>query len=198
MPHEIRSSISGTSYAYSGGGYHAGYNSLILRGNETYGSSGILFTSSKNTTSINQTSDRAFIQYHPFGITTATAEGAAPTIATSGESGRLVIGIGNDGTDQIWLQSPAINGLIHQVGASSYVVPSLSATTTTANHPLISTTTAGLYANNTSITMNGGTITATTFSGSLSGNASTATKFASAQSIALTGDVTGTASSQAG
>ena len=39
---------------------------------------------------------------------------------------------------------------------------------------------------------------ATTFTGNLVGNASTATKFASAQSIALTGDTTGSASSQAG
>jgi hypothetical protein len=40
-----------------------------------------------------------------------------------------------------------------------------------------------------------GNITAPTFVGALSGNASTATKFASAQKIALTGDVTGEASS---
>lgn len=43
-----------------------------------------------------------------------------------------------------------------------------------------------------------GDLTAPTFHGELNGNADTATKFASAQSITLTGDVTGTASSQAG
>lgn len=54
---------------------------------------------------------------------------------------------------------------------------------------------------------NTGTLTATTFSGALSGNATTATsatsattatRFASSQSVALTGDVTGSASSTAG
>lgn len=106
-------------------------------------------------------------------------------MATSGEANILVIGVGNDANDQIRLQSPAINGLLHQVGATGYVIPSLSGTTTTANYPLISTTTAGLYANNTSITMNGGTITATTFNGALSGNANTATKLATARAITL-------------
>ena len=43
-----------------------------------------------------------------------------------------------------------------------------------------------------------GDLTAPTFHGELDGNADTATKFKDAQSIALTGDVTGTASSQAG
>jgi hypothetical protein len=40
-----------------------------------------------------------------------------------------------------------------------------------------------------------GTVTSPTFIGALTGNASTATKFASAQSVTLTGDTTGTASS---
>ncbi len=43
-----------------------------------------------------------------------------------------------------------------------------------------------------------GDLTAPTFHGELDGNADTATKFKDAQSITLTGDVTGTASSQAG
>ena len=43
-----------------------------------------------------------------------------------------------------------------------------------------------------------GDLTAPTFHGKLNGNADTATKFKDAQSITLTGDVTGTASSQAG
>ena len=43
-----------------------------------------------------------------------------------------------------------------------------------------------------------GKLVASTFSGFLSGNASTASKFASAQLVSLTGDVTGSSSSQAG
>lgn len=43
-----------------------------------------------------------------------------------------------------------------------------------------------------------GNLTAPTFHGKLDGNADTATKFKDAQNITLTGDVTGTASSQAG
>ena len=42
------------------------------------------------------------------------------------------------------------------------------------------------------------TLTATTFVGSLNGNATSASQFSSAQSVTLTGDVTGTASSVAG
>lgn len=174
---QIKNPSDFSSVAYSGGGFHAGYVNLVLHGGET-GSSGIVFCSHKNDTNINAPSDRGFIQFHSYGITTTTAEGTAPTLATSGEKNRLVIGVGNDADDQVWLQTPSVNGLIHQTGTTSYVIPSLSATTTTANHPLISTTTAGLYANNTSITMDGGTITATTFSGSLTGNASTASSLA--------------------
>lgn len=55
---------------------------------------------------------------------------------------------------------------------------------------------------NTQGTVNSGQLVASIkpdgFHGNLKGNADTATKFASAQSITLTGDVTGTASSQAG
>lgn len=108
--------------ANSGGGYHNAYNNIILHGHDTSGSSGILFISGKGTTTINQPSDRAFIQFHPYGVT-AAAEGTAPTIGTSGENNRLVIGVGNDATDQIWLQAPAHTGLIHQLGATSCVIP---------------------------------------------------------------------------
>lgn len=183
---QIKNPSDKSSIAYSGGGFHAGYVNLVLHGGET-GSSGIVFCSNKGDTNINSPSDRGFIQFHSYGITTATAEGTAPTLATSGEKNRLVIGVGNDADDQLWLQTPSVNGLIHQTGAISYVIPSLSATTTAANHPLISTTTAGLYANNTNVTINGGTITAATFSG----NATSATGFATAKKIALTGNVTG-------
>jgi hypothetical protein len=33
------------------------------------------------------------------GVTTYTAEGTAPTLATSGEANVLMIGVGNDATD---------------------------------------------------------------------------------------------------
>ena len=80
-----------------------------------------MFTSSKVTTSINQTSDRAFIQYHPYGIT-PVAEGSTPTIGTSGEAGKLVIGIGNDNDDMVYLQTPSTTGLKHLVGADIYTI----------------------------------------------------------------------------
>ena len=131
---EVKGHIAGDSGAtghglYGGGGYHNAYNNILLHGDVTTGSSGIAFISDKITastgavTSINQPSDRGFIQYHACGITTASAEGTNPTLATSGENGRLVIGIGNDATDQLWLQTPGRTGLIHQVAATSYVIP---------------------------------------------------------------------------
>lgn len=192
---EISGHIAGDSDTtghglWGGGGYHKAYNNIILHGDATTGSSGIAFVSDKGGTNINAPSDRAFIQFHAYGITTATAENANPTLATSGEANRLVIGVGNDATDEVWLQTPATSGLKHQVGATTYTIPSVASYTTTANYPVISTTTGGIHAYNTSITMNGGTITATTFSG----NATSATKFNSNRSIALTGDVTGSTS----
>lgn len=137
---EIKGTIAGDSSntghgLYSGGGYHRDYNNLLLHGDSSTGSSGIAFISDKITdssgtvTNVNQPSDRAFIQYHACGVTTATAEGTAPTIATSGENGRLVIGLGNDATDQLWLQTPSKTGLIHQVGPTSYVIPDTNNTT---------------------------------------------------------------------
>lgn len=190
-------SSSEVGKAYSGGMYHAGHNSIVLHGDDA-GSSGILFMSTKGlgNTNINSPSDRAFIQYHPYGVTTPTAENTAPTLATSGEAGRFVIGVGNDATDFLVLQTPSVDGLKHQVGATTYTVATLSSLTTTANYPVITTTTNGLVQYNTNITMNGatltvtnGTVTATTFVGSLQGNADTATKAAqdsSAQPITTT------------
>ena len=194
---EIKGHIAGDTGSsghglWSGGGYHSAYNNIILHGDATTGSSGIAFVSDKGDTTINQPSDRAFIQFHAYGITTASAENVTPTLATSGESNRLVIGVGNDATDEVWLQTPATYGLKHQVGATTYIIPSVSSYTTTANYPVISTTTGGVHAYNTSITMNGGTITATTFSGTFNGNASSATEFNSNATVTLTGDTTGT------
>lgn len=117
-------SAAGTMYP--GGAYHSGHNSIILHG-DTAGISGIGFTSEKatksgTTTNINGSSDRAFIQYHAYGVTPA-AEGTAPTLATSGELGTLVIGVGNDATDTIRLQAPGNAGILHQIGATAYPIP---------------------------------------------------------------------------
>lgn len=125
----IAGDSSSTGHGLSGGGgYHNAYNNIILHGDNSTGSSGIAFISDKvdsagTVTNINQPSDRAFIQYHANGITSASAELTNPTLATSGENGRLVIGLGNDATDQLWLQTPGRTGLIHQVGTASYVIP---------------------------------------------------------------------------
>ena len=120
-----------TNYLYNGGAATAADYSLVLHGNSTNGSSGIGFLSSLGNTSINYPSDRAFIQYHPRGVTTTTAEGTAPTLATSGEAGRLVIGVGNDAGDKILLQAPGHTDLMHQMGASAGVIPDTNNTTGT-------------------------------------------------------------------
>ena len=111
---EITNVISGASYAASEGLYTPEQNNLILRGDATYGKSGILFTSSKGTTSINQTSDKAFIQFQSYGGT-----------ATSGEANRFVIGCGNDSNDYMVLQTPLLTGLKHCTpGGTLYTVAS--------------------------------------------------------------------------
>lgn len=118
---EIQNTLNGTSYASGGGGYNPYYNNIILRGSSSAGSSGILFTSSKGTTSINQTSDKAFIQYHPYGVTLSD-EGSLPTIGTTGESGKLVIGVGNDDDDMVYIQAPSTTGIKHIVGTNIYTI----------------------------------------------------------------------------
>lgn len=65
-------------------------------------------------------------------------------------------------------------------------------TATTAVTNTVNKTSTLTYNPNTKI------LTAPTFKGALTGNADTATKFKDAQSVTLTGDVTGTVSSQAG
>lgn len=117
----IQETTSAASYAMSGGAFHAGYANIILRGNSSTGVSGIVFTSSKGTTNINQTSDRGFIQFHAYGVAPA-AEGTDPTLSTSGEVNRLVIGVGNDGDDMVYIQTPASTGLRHLVGTSAHVI----------------------------------------------------------------------------
>lgn len=133
---EIKGHIAGDSGTtghglYSGGGYHNAYNNIILHGDATTGTSGIAFISDKGDTTINQPSDRAFIQWHAMGVTTYTAEGTAPTLATSGEANVLMIGVGNDATDQVRIQTPGRTGLLHQVAAAAYVIPDTNNTTGT-------------------------------------------------------------------
>ena len=111
---EITGVSSGASYASTEGLYTTEQNNLILRGDATYGKSGILFTSSKGTTSINQSSDKAFIQFQSYGGT-----------ATSGEANRFVIGCGNDSNDYMVLQTPLLTGLKHCTpGGTLYTVAS--------------------------------------------------------------------------
>lgn len=71
----------------------------------------------------------------------------------------------------------------------AYITGTTSSTTNTGTQ-IFDT---GVYLDTTA-----GKLVAGTFSGFLSGNASTASKFASAQLVSLTGDVTGSSSSQAG
>ena len=72
---EIKGHIAGDSGTtghglYGGGGYHNAYNNILLHGDSLTGTSGIAFVSDKGSTTINQPSDRAFIQWHASGITT--------------------------------------------------------------------------------------------------------------------------------
>ena len=134
---EVKGHIAGDAGStghglWSGGGYNNAYNSIILHGDNSTGSSGIAFVSDKVNnstgvvTNINQPSDRAFIQYHACGVT-AGAENSTVTAATSGEKGVLVVGVGNDATgtseDKLWLQTNDHKTLIHQIAATSYVIP---------------------------------------------------------------------------
>lgn len=172
----------------SGGAYHNAYNNLLLHGDPVTGTSGIAFISDKGGSNINQPGDRAFIQYHAYGIGALSAENVAPTLSTSGEAGRLVIGIGDNATgtteDQVYIQTPGSDGLKHLYnGTTLYTIPSMTTTETTAYYPVISSTVAGVNQYNTSITMNGDTITATTFVGDLTGNADTATALETAFKI---------------
>ena len=85
----------GTDYA----GYRSDSTNIVLRGSST-GVSGIFFQSEKDGTNINHGSDYGYIQYHAHGID-----------GTSGESCKLVIGVANDSTDTVVLQSPYKDGV---------------------------------------------------------------------------------------
>ena len=175
---EIKGHIAGDANStghglWSGGGYHNAYNNIILHGNASTGSSGIAFVSDKvaadgTITTINQPSDRAFIQWHACGVTTYTAENTNPTLGTSGEANKLIIGVGNDANDEVRLQTPGRTGLLHQVGATAYVIPDTGNTTGT-----VGSSTRPVYINSGAITQTG-----TSLDVSITGNAATATNIA--------------------
>ena len=116
---DIQTATLGSDLTYGGGAHHSSYHNIICRGNTSTGVSGIAFTSSKGTTSINVPSDCAFIQFHPYNPTLAGI-GSNPSLGTSGESNKLVIGVNNDSDDMIYLQTPGGDGLKHVVGTSVY------------------------------------------------------------------------------
>lgn len=180
---EIYGQIAGdnrtTGHGLQGGGaYHSAYNNLLLHGDRTTGTSGIVFISDKGGTNLGQPHDKAFIQYHAAGVTTSNIDGTNPDLTTSGDNSKFIIGVSNTETDELWLQTPQAENLkllvVDDEDVTYYTIPSLLSTTQVANYPLISTTTYGVNTYNTSVTMNGGTVTATTFVGNLSGKATTA------------------------
>ena len=81
------------------GFYESGGTNLILKG-DSVGRSGIFFESEKDGTNINHPTDYGFIQFHSYGYG-----------GTSGESADLVIGVSNDSTDQVIIQSPYNGGV---------------------------------------------------------------------------------------
>ena len=120
-------------------------------------------------------------------------------------TGNLVVGSSSIGTNGYitgtWLQTTAVGnkaGNFATIDGSGWiykrtptqVLSDIGAAPNSHNH------------DSTYLPLSGGTLTgnltAPTFHGELDGNADTATKFKDAQSITLIGDVTGTASSQAG
>jgi hypothetical protein len=93
-----------TDYGY----YKSGGNNIILKGDAS-GRSGIFFESEKDGTNINDPSDYGFIQFHSYGYGN-----------TTGEANNLVIGVANDSTDHVILQSPYNGGVkVGYVDASS-------------------------------------------------------------------------------
>jgi len=111
------------TWTYPGGSYASvKYPNMRLIGDPTYGLSTIEFISQKGDTVINKPTDCAFIQFQPYGVTTQTAIGTQPTLASSGEANRLVIGVNNDSTDSLILQTPTTTGLKHAVGTGLYTI----------------------------------------------------------------------------
>jgi len=93
--------ISGSvgSGASDMGFYQPSGTNIILKG-DSVGRSGIFFESEKDGVNINDPSDYGFIQFHAYGYG-----------GTSGESADLVIGVSNDSTDHVILQSPYNGGV---------------------------------------------------------------------------------------
>lgn len=149
------------SNSYSGGRYQAvAKPNIRLIGDSTYGLSTIEFISQKGDTSINKPSDSGFIQFQPYGVSALSSVGSHPTLKTSGETNALVLGVTNDADDIIVLQSPNVSGLRHACGTTEYYLPHVTTSTTTANKPLVSTTTAHVYTLGAEcLPLSGGTMT---------------------------------------
>ena len=86
----------GTDYGY----YQSAGTNIVLKG-DSVGRSGIFFESEKNGANINDPSDYGFIQFHSYGYGN-----------TSGEANNLVIGVANDSTDKVILQTPYNGGVM--------------------------------------------------------------------------------------
>ena len=84
----------GTDYGY----YQSAGTNIILKGDGS-GRSGLFFESEKNGTNINDPSDYGFIQFHAYGYGN-----------NSGEANGLYIGVANDSTDGLVLQTPYNGG----------------------------------------------------------------------------------------
>jgi hypothetical protein len=84
-----------TDYGY----YQSAGNNIILKGDSS-GRSGIFFESEKDGTNINDPSDYGFIQFHSYGYGN-----------TSGEANNLLMGVENDSTDHVILQTPYNGGV---------------------------------------------------------------------------------------
>lgn len=116
-----------SSYIQSGGGFVNNENNLILHGNLNTGTSGIVFAAQKgNINTVVDTSnnfditDRAFIQYHPYGVNFGN-EGNEISSKSEKETGAFVIGIGDnastdvDKEDILYLQAPGDLAIKHVI-----------------------------------------------------------------------------------
>ena len=151
---QIEGSLSRGTYA-SASQYHTGADNIVLKGNAT-GISGIYFESEKNGTNINHPSDFGFIQYHPYG-----------TVNSSGEASELIIGVSNDGDDNVIVNAPNVSGFKFRTAASEtdytvyhsgnltpLVVGATSSTAKAGNTPTISASQAQAITDNTAKTSN--------------------------------------------
>ena len=96
------------SGAYEGASEYEGAGTNIILKGDSSGRSGIFFQSEKDGTNINHTSDFGFIQFHPYGRD-----------GSSGEANELIIGVSNDSTDHLILNTPTTTGIKARVGASA-------------------------------------------------------------------------------